>query len=70
LIVKSRDAPDTVFAGYLANPNAGYRIFSRISGKGRIRDIRPDTGTWLHKYIFGKISNEFFLNGFDNYRIL
>jgi hypothetical protein len=36
-----RDAPDTVFAGYPANPKAGYRI----SGKSRIPDIRPDT--WL-----------------------
>jgi hypothetical protein len=31
-IKKNRDAPDTVFAGYPANPKAGYRI----SGKGRI----------------------------------
>jgi hypothetical protein len=30
-----RDAPDTVFAGYPANPKAGYRI----SGKGRILDL-------------------------------
>jgi hypothetical protein len=37
-IVKSRDAPDTVFAGYPANPKAVYRI----SGKGRIPDIQPD----------------------------
>jgi hypothetical protein len=48
-----RDAPDTVFAGYPANPKAGYRI----SGKGRIPDIRPDT--WLDNYIFGKIQNKF-----------
>jgi hypothetical protein len=34
-----RDAPDTVFAGYLVNPKAGYRI----SGKDWIPDIRPDT---------------------------
>jgi hypothetical protein len=49
-----RDAPDTVFAGYPANPKAGYRI----SGKGRIPvpDIRPDT--WFYNYIFGKISNK------------
>jgi hypothetical protein len=32
-ISRIRDAPDTVFAGY------------RISGKGLIPDIRPDT--WL-----------------------
>jgi hypothetical protein len=25
-----RDAPDTVFAGYPANPKAGYRISGRI----------------------------------------
>jgi hypothetical protein len=45
----SRDAPDTDFAGYPAKPKAGYRI----SGKGRIPDIRLDT--WFDKYIFGKI---------------
>jgi hypothetical protein len=39
--------PDIRPAGYLANPKAGYRI----SGKGRIPDIRPDT--WLDNYIFG-----------------
>jgi hypothetical protein len=56
LIVKSRDAPDSVFAGYPA---------SRISGQPDIRliqkpdtpDIRPDT--WLNNYTFGKISNKF-----------
>jgi hypothetical protein len=53
----TRDAPDTVFAGYPANPKAGYRISGRISGKGRIPDIRPNT--WLDNYIFGKISNKF-----------
>jgi hypothetical protein len=54
MYVINRDAPDTVFAGYpAANPKAGYRI----SGKGRIPDIRPDT--WLHNYIFGPISNKF-----------
>jgi hypothetical protein len=47
------DAPDTVLAGYPANPKAGYRI----SVKDRIPDIRPDT--WLDNYIFGKISNKF-----------
>jgi hypothetical protein len=45
--------PDIRPAGYPANPKAGYRI----SGKGRIPDIRPDT--WFDKYIFGKISNKF-----------
>jgi hypothetical protein len=40
-----RDAPDTVFAGYPANP------------KSRIPDIRPDT--WLYNYIFGPVSNKF-----------
>jgi hypothetical protein len=53
----NRDAPDTVFAGYPANPKAGYWI----SGKGRIpeirQDIRPDT--WPDNYSFGKISNKF-----------
>jgi hypothetical protein len=52
-VVKNRDAPDTVFAGYPSNPKAGYWI----SGKGWIPDIRPDT--WLENYIFGKISNKF-----------
>jgi hypothetical protein len=52
-IISTRDAPDTVFAGYPANPKAGYRI----SGKGLIPDIRPDT--WFDNYIFGKISNKF-----------
>jgi hypothetical protein len=41
---KTRDAPDTVFAGYPANPKAGYRI------SGRIPDIRPDT--WLDNYLY------------------
>jgi hypothetical protein len=45
--------PDIRPAGYPVNPKAGYRI----SGKGRIPDIRPDT--WLDNYIFGKISNRF-----------
>jgi hypothetical protein len=45
---KTRDAPDTVFAGYPANQKAGYRI----SGKGRIS--LATTG-----YNFGKISNKF-----------
>jgi hypothetical protein len=44
-VIISRDAPDTVFAGYPAG---------RISGlfKSRIPDIRPDT--WFDNYIFGK----------------
>jgi hypothetical protein len=50
-IVLFRDAPDTVFA------KAGYRISGRISGKGRIPDIRPDT--WLDKHSFGQVSNKF-----------
>jgi hypothetical protein len=45
--------PEIRPAGYLANPKAGYRI----SGNGRIPDIRPDT--WLDNYIFGKLSNNF-----------
>jgi hypothetical protein len=61
--IVGRDAPDTVFAGYPANPKAGYRI----SGKGRIPDIRPDIlpdilpDNWLdnYRYSFGKISNKF-----------
>jgi hypothetical protein len=52
-LILGMHAPDTVFAGYPANPKAGYRI----SGKGRIPDIRPDT--WLGNYIFFKISNKF-----------
>jgi hypothetical protein len=39
--LSTRDAPDTVFAGYPVK--AGYRI----SGEGQIPDIRPDT--WLDK---------------------
>jgi hypothetical protein len=35
---KIRDAPDTDFAGYPAKLKAGYRI----SGAGRVPDIRPD----------------------------
>jgi hypothetical protein len=65
---QNRDAPDTIFARYPANPKAGYRI----SGKGRIpyirKDIRPDT--WLDNYIFGKISKIFIKNSFNNYRLL
>jgi hypothetical protein len=30
MAISNRDAPDTVFAGYLVNPKAGYRISSRI----------------------------------------
>jgi hypothetical protein len=47
-----RDAPDTVYAGYPANPKAGLRI----SGKGWIPDIWPDIrpDTWLDNYIFFK----------------
>jgi hypothetical protein len=43
-VINIRDAPDTIFAGY------------RISGKGRILDVRPDT--WLDNNIFGKTSNK------------
>jgi hypothetical protein len=58
LCIEFRDALDTVLpdirrAGYPVHPKAGYRI----SGKGRIPNIRPDT--WRHNYIFGKISNKF-----------
>jgi hypothetical protein len=41
-------------------PDTGYpvrRAGYRISGKGRIPDIRPDI--WFDNYIFGKISNKF-----------
>jgi hypothetical protein len=38
--------------GYPANPKVGYRI----TGKGRIPDIRTDA--WLDIYIFGQISNK------------
>jgi hypothetical protein len=54
-LIFTRDAPDTVFAGYPANPKAGYRK----SGKGRIPDIRPDTLLDNYRYIFGQISNKF-----------
>jgi hypothetical protein len=49
--------PDIRPAGFPANPTAGYRISGRISGKGRIPDIRPDTR--LDNYTYGKISNKF-----------
>jgi hypothetical protein len=49
--------PDIRPAGYPANLKAGYRI----SGKGRIPDIRPDIrlDTWLDNNMFGEISNKF-----------
>jgi hypothetical protein len=53
--------PDIRPAGYPANPKAGYQISSRISGNGRIPDIRPDT--WLDNYIFGKISKGNLVSG-------
>jgi hypothetical protein len=56
-------SPDIRPAGHPANPKAGYRI----SGKGRIPDIGPDT--WLDNYIFGQISNKFYQNSFNNYRL-
>jgi hypothetical protein len=46
--------PDIQPAGYPANSKAGYRI----SGKGRIPDIRQDT--WLDNFIFGQISNKIY----------
>jgi hypothetical protein len=69
-----RDAPDTVFAGYPANPKAGYRISGRISSEGRIPDIRPDTGylTWQlyfwlnNKYIFKNSVNIKLLQTLNN----
>jgi hypothetical protein len=60
----SRDAPDTVFAGYPAIPKAGYRI----SGKGRIRNIWP--AIWLDNYIFGQILNKSYKISLKNYRLL
>jgi hypothetical protein len=45
--------PDIRPAGYPANSKAGYRISGRISGKGRIPDIRPDTWFDNYRYIFG-----------------
>jgi hypothetical protein len=45
--------PDIRPARYPTNPKAGYRI----SDRGRIADIRPDT--WLDNFIFGKILNKF-----------
>jgi hypothetical protein len=47
IIDTARDAPDTVFAGYPANPKAGYRISGRISGNGRILVL---TTIFLVKY--------------------
>jgi hypothetical protein len=58
--------PDIQPARYPANPKAGYRT----SGKGRIPDIRPDTGypagyrisgriVGLTIFISSKISNKF-----------
>jgi translation initiation factor IF-1 len=35
--------PDIQPAGYPVILKAGYRISGRISGKGRMPDIRPDT---------------------------
>jgi hypothetical protein len=56
--------PDIRPAGYPANPKSG----DRISGKGRIPDIRPDT--WLDNYIFGEI-NKFIKTVFlNNYKLL
>jgi hypothetical protein len=46
---KSRDAPDTDFAGYSANLKAGLRMSGQISGAGRIPDIRPDLQLNLQK---------------------
>jgi hypothetical protein len=40
----NRDAPDTVFAGYPANPKAGYPA-----------GYPAEYGTWLDNYIFGQI---------------
>jgi hypothetical protein len=60
--------PDIRPAGYPANPKAGYRI----SGSGRIPDIRPDLRTdirpdiCLDNYIFGKIKNKVFFKSFNN----
>jgi hypothetical protein len=44
--------PDIWSAGYPANSKAGYRISGRVSGKGRIQDIRPET--WIENYILVK----------------
>jgi hypothetical protein len=41
-VEKIRDAPDTDFAGYPANPKAGYRISGRIPDFKKGRIIRPD----------------------------
>jgi hypothetical protein len=59
-VMRGRDVPDTVFAGYPAGRISGSyksRISGQISGKGRIPNIPPDT--LLGKYILGKISNKF-----------
>jgi hypothetical protein len=65
-VPSGRDAPDTVFAGYPVR--AGYRISGRISGKGRIPDIRPDT--LLDNYIFGQMLIKVIKSAFKNYRLL
>jgi hypothetical protein len=48
--IETRDAPDTVFAGYPANPKAGYRISGRIF-------VLTTT------YTFGKIPVPFIVTG-------
>jgi hypothetical protein len=55
-VIKTRDAPDTVFAGYPAGRISGY-------SKSRIPDIRTDT--WLDKNIIGKYQVIFFLALFE-----
>jgi hypothetical protein len=42
-VALSRDAPDTVFAGYPANPKAGYRISGRIFGLATIFLVKYQT---------------------------
>jgi hypothetical protein len=45
------DAPDTDFFGCPANLKTGYRISGRISGAGRIQDIRPDFKLKIQMFI-------------------
>jgi hypothetical protein len=55
--------PDIRPSGYPANPKAGYRI----SGKGRIPDIRPDT--WLGRQLYFLKNIKYnFINSFNKYQ--
>jgi hypothetical protein len=57
--INSRDAPDTVFAGYPANPKAGYPVRAGYRISGRILGLTT--------IFYGKKSNKF-INSINNYR--